>query len=157
MSSARGIEVRKLTATKGGMTDFYTPQSSDETVLVQIPPNTVEDLFVHKAQTDQLLVVKGRFVLVTLINRKYEYMVLSDRQPVVVTIPPGVLHGAINLDPEPCVVINAVLRHSPANDRDYIPRQRPFPYDLVTVRELLVESDRQFDVGASAIVTSAIQ
>lgn len=62
MSSARGIEVRQLTATKGGMTDFYTPQSSDETVLVQIPPNTVEDLFVHKAQTDQLLVVKGRFV-----------------------------------------------------------------------------------------------
>lgn len=155
MSSARGIEIRQLTATKGGMTNFYTPQSSDETILVQIPPNTIEDLFVHRAQTDQLLVVKGRFVLVTLINRKYEYLVLSDRQPTVVTIPPGVLHGAVNLDPEPCVVINAVLRHGAPNERDYIPRQRPFPYDLVAVRELLVESDRQFDAGA--IVTPAIQ
>lgn len=154
MSSARRIEIRQLTATKGGMTDFYTPQSSDETILVQIPPNTIEDLFVHKAQTDQLLVVKGRFVLVTLINRQYEYLVLSDRQHIVVTIPPGVLHGAVNLDPEPCVVINAVLRHGAPNERDYIPRQQPFPYDLVAVRELLVESDRQFDAGA--IVTSTI-
>lgn len=155
MSSARGIEIRQLTATKGGMTDFYTPQSSDETILVQIPPNTVEDLFVHRAQTDQLLVVKGRFVLVTLINRKYEYLVLSDRQHIVVTIPPGVLHGAINLDTEPCVVINAVLRHGAANERDYIPRQRPFPYDLVAVGELLAQSDRQFNAGA--IKTPAIQ
>lgn len=155
MSLARGIEIRQLTATKGGMTDFYTPQSSDETILVQIPPNTIEDLFVHRAQTDQLLVVKGRFVLVTLINRKYEYLVLSDRQHTVVTIPPGVLHGAVNLDPEPCVVINAVLRHGAPNERDYIPRQRPFPYDLVAVRELLAQSDRQFDAGA--ILPSVIQ
>lgn len=155
MSLARGIEIRQLTATKGGMTDFYTPQASDETILVQIPPTTVEDLFVHRAQTDQLLVVKGRFVLVTLINRQYEYLVLSDRQHIVVTVPPGVLHGAINLDPEPCVVINAVLRHGAPNERDYIPRQRPFPYDLVAVQKLLVESDRKFDVGA--IKTPAIQ
>lgn len=155
MSSARGIEIRQLTATKGGMTDFYTPQSSDETVLVQIPPNTVEDLFVHKAQTDQLLVVKGRFVLVTLINRRYEYIVLSDRQPIVVTIPSGVLHGAINLDAEPCVLINAVLRHGAVNERDYIPRRRPFPYDLVAVQKLLAECDHPFNAGA--IVTSAIQ
>lgn len=155
MSSARGIEIRQLTATKGGMTDFYTPQSSDETVLVQIPPNTVEDLFVHKAQTDQLLVVKGRFVLVTLINRRYEYIVLSDRLPIVVTIPPGVLHGAINLDAEPCVLINAVLRHGAANERDYSPRRRPFSYDLVAVQRLLAECDYQFNAGA--IVTSAVQ
>lgn len=139
--SAKEIKIRQLTATKAGMTDFYTLQSSDETILVQIPPNTVEDLFVHKAQTDQLLVVKGRVVLVTLINRRYEYMVLRDCQPIVVTIPPGVLHGAINLDPEPCVVINAVLRHGPANERNYTPRQRPFPYDLVTVQRLLFGVD----------------
>lgn len=83
------------------------------------------------------------------------YLVLSDRQHIVVTIPPGVLHGAVNLDPQPCVVINAVLRHGAANARDYIPRQRPFPYDLVAVQELLAQSDRQFNAGA--IVTSTIQ
>ena len=151
MSSARGIEIRALTSTKGGMTDFYTPQTSDQTILVQIPPHTIEDLFVHKNQTDQLLVVKGRFVLVTLINRCYEYVVLSDRTPVVAIIPPGVLHGAINLDLEPCVVVNAVLRHSEPNERDYIPHQPSVPYNLAIVRATLAQLDRQASLGTCVI------
>ena len=65
MSAVRGIEIYPLASSEGGMTKFYTPQASQETMLVQIPPITIEDLFVHKSQTDQLLVVKGRFVLVT--------------------------------------------------------------------------------------------
>ncbi len=148
MSSARKIEIRPLTSTKGGMTNFYTPQTSDQTILVQIPPHTIENLFVHKAQTDQLLVVKGRFVLVTLINRCYEYVALSDRTPVVVIIPPGVLHGAINLDPEPCVVINAVLRHGEPKARDYIPPSRPIPYNLAAVRAALAQLEAQDFVPA---------
>lgn len=147
MSSARGIEIRPLTSIKGGMTNFYTPQTSDQTILVQIPPSTIEDLFVHKAQTDQLLVVKGRFILVTLINRRYEYVALSDRTPVVVIIPPGVLHGAINLDLEPCVVVNAVLRHGKPSDRDYMPKKPSIPYDLVAVRTALAQLEMAI-VGA---------
>ena len=80
-------------------------------MLVQIPANTAEDLFVHKSQTDQLLVVKGQLVLVTFINKQYQYIPLSEKYPAVVTIPPGVLHGAINTSSEPCVIVNAVLRH----------------------------------------------
>lgn len=30
------IEIRPLTSIKGGMAEFYTPQSSHETMLVQI-------------------------------------------------------------------------------------------------------------------------
>ncbi len=130
MSKVRGIEIRKLESIKGGMAEFFTPQASHETMLVQIPPNTVDDLFVHKSQTDQILVVRGRFVLVTLINRQYQYIPLSEDHPVVVTIPPGVLHGAINVSSEACVVVNAVLRHRPVQERDYVTRGRPFPYDL---------------------------
>ncbi len=130
MSKARGIEIRYLESIKGGMTKFFTPQASNETMLVQIPPNTVEDLFVHKSQTDQLLVVKGRFVLVTLINKQYQYIPLSEKYPAVVTIPPGVLHGVINFTSEPCVVVNAVLRHREPQKLDYVTRGRPFPYDL---------------------------
>jgi dTDP-4-dehydrorhamnose 3,5-epimerase-like enzyme len=118
------------------MAEFYTPQSSHETMLVQIPPQTIDDLFVHRLQTDQLLVVRGSFVLVVLQNRQYQYIPLSDRRPSVVTIPPGVLHGAINLSNEPCVLVNAVLRHGPANERDYRPLPRPFPYNLELVRSL---------------------
>lgn len=141
MSLVKGIEIRPLASVKGGMTEFYTPQSSHETMLVQIPPETIENLFVHKSQTDQLLVVKGRFVLVVLINRSYEYIPLSEDQPVVVKIPPGVLHGAINVGPEPCVLVNAVLRHRPVQERDYIPQKRPFPYDIAAVKAALAELD----------------
>ncbi|WP_414619001.1 dTDP-4-dehydrorhamnose 3,5-epimerase [Calothrix sp. CCY 0018] len=130
MSNIRGIEIRYLESIKAGTTQFFTPQASDETMLVEIPANTVEDLFVHKSQTDQLLVVKGRFVLVTLINKQYQYIPLSEEYPAVVTIPPGVLHGAINVNSEPCVVVNAVLRHREAQEIDYVTRKKPFPYDL---------------------------
>ncbi|MCX7594954.1 MAG: dTDP-4-dehydrorhamnose 3,5-epimerase [Fischerella sp.] len=135
--SARGIAIRQLESIKGGMAEFFTPQASHETMLVQIPPHTVDDLFVHKSQTDQLLVVKGEFVIVTLINKRYQYIPLSEDFPVVVTIPPGVLHGAINLSSQMCVVVNAVLRHRPAQQRDYITRRRPFPYDLTAATQAL--------------------
>jgi dTDP-4-dehydrorhamnose 3,5-epimerase-like enzyme len=148
MSLVRGIEISPLTSVKGGMTEFYTPQSSHETILVQIPPGTIDDLFVHKSQTDQILLVKGRFVLVTLVDRQYQYTPLSEHQPVVVKIPPGVLHGAINLDPEPCVLVNAVLRHKPAQERDYLPHKRPFPYDIAAVKAALAEIGARVGVGA---------
>ncbi len=89
MSNIRGIEIRYLESMKGGMTNFFTPQTSDETILVKIPGNTVEDLFVHKSQTDQLLVAKGKFVLVTFINKQYQYIPLSEQYPAVVTVSTG--------------------------------------------------------------------
>jgi oxalate decarboxylase/phosphoglucose isomerase-like protein (cupin superfamily) len=137
MGLSKGISIRQLESIQGGMAQFYTPQSSNETMLVQIPAGSIDDLFVHRNQTDQILVVKGNFVLVVLQNRQYQYIPLSDRLPQVVIIPPGVLHGAINLNSEPCLLVNAVLRHGPANERDYLPRERPFPYDLESVKAVL--------------------
>lgn len=134
MGLTKGIEIRYLESIRGGMSEFYTPQSSHETMLVQIPPHTIDDLFVHRHQTDQLLVVRGSFVLVVLHNRQYQYVPLSDRHPVVVTIPPFVPHGAINLSSEPCVLVNAVLRHGEPQARDYQPLQPPFPYNLSIAR-----------------------
>lgn len=43
-----------------------TPTLSHETTLVTIAPSTVEDLFVHHYQTDQLLVIRGKAVFVIL-------------------------------------------------------------------------------------------
>ncbi len=133
------VEVLPLESVKGGMAEFYTPQSSHETMLVQIPPTTIDDLFVHRFQTDQLLVVRGSFVLVVLQNRQYQYIPLSEALPKVVKIPPFVPHGAINLSLEPCVLVNAVLRHGAAHERDYQPLTRPFPYDLEAADFTLTE------------------
>ncbi|MBF2072325.1 MAG: dTDP-4-dehydrorhamnose 3,5-epimerase [Synechococcales cyanobacterium C42_A2020_086] len=131
------VEVRRLDSIKSGMVEFYTPQSSHETLLAQIPAGLIDDLFVHHFQTDQLLVVRGSFVLVVLQNRRYEYIPLSEDQPQVVTIPPGIPHGAINLSQDTCMLVNAVLRHGPAHDRDYRPLRKPFPYDIARAKALL--------------------
>jgi hypothetical protein len=137
MSLVKGISLRPLESIQGGMARFYTPQSCNETMLVQIPAGTNDDLFVHRYQTDQLLVVRGNFILVILSDRRYQYIPLSEYKPQVVTIPPGVPHGAINLEDKPCCVVNAVIRHGEAIPKDYQPLKRPFPYDLETAKKTL--------------------
>ncbi len=137
MGLSKQIELRALESIKGGMSEFYTPQMSHETMLVQVPGNTIDDLFVHRNQTDQILVVRGSFVLVVLQNRCYEYVLLSEDCPMVVTIPPGVLHGAINLSGKSCTLVNAVIRHGAPQPRDYVPMTRPLPYDLDRAERLL--------------------
>jgi len=149
MSLARKVEIRPLTSVKGGMAEFYTPQASHETVLVQIPPGAVDEMFVHRFQTDQLLVVRGTFVLVVLQNRSYQYIPLSEYQPAVAKIPRCVLHGAINLSAEPCLLVNAVLRHGPADERDYHPVKPPLPYNLTTAQTALAQLEAPLRTGLS--------
>jgi len=136
MGLIKKVSILALESIQGGMAQFYTPQSCNETMLVQIPAGTVDDLFVHRYQTDQLLVVRGGCVLVNLYNREYEYIPLSEDYPQVVTIPPGVPHGAINLGSEPCFLINAVLRHQDPHQRDYQPIKAPFAYNMEKARQV---------------------
>ncbi|MEA5532659.1 dTDP-4-dehydrorhamnose 3,5-epimerase [Crocosphaera sp. XPORK-15E] len=137
MSLIDGVSVRKLESIQGGMAQFYTPQSSNETMLVQIPKGTIDELFVHRFQTDQLLVVRGSFILVALHNKQYHYIPLSEHKPQVITIPPGVPHGAINLSSKDCLLVNAVLRHGKAHPFDYRPMKLPFPYDFNKINDVL--------------------
>ena len=118
------------------MIKFYTPQASHETMLVQIPPNTVDDMFVHKYQTDQLMVVRGSCVLVVLHNGRYQYIAMNEESANVVIIPPMVPHAAIQLNDEPCMIINAVIRHGATRPSDYKPIKPPFAYDLALARRL---------------------
>ena len=136
MSLSKGVEIHCLTSVKAGMIQLYTRQASHETMLVQIPANTIDDMFVHKYQTDQLMVVRGSFILVVLHNGKYQYIPLSDSAPQVVTIPPLVPHSAINIGDEPCMLINAVIRHGQSHPSDYRPLKAPFPYDLPQAQRL---------------------
>ena len=134
MGLIKGVSIEAVESIQGGMTEFYTPQSSDETMVVKVPANTIDDLFVHKHQTDQLLVVKGSFVLVILYNKQYQYIPLSEKVPQVVTIPRGILHGAINFNNEDCLLVNAVLRYGEPQAKDYQPIEKPFVYDLNLAR-----------------------
>jgi uncharacterized RmlC-like cupin family protein len=116
--------------------NFFSSQSSNETVLFEIAPQTIDDLFCHRFQTDQLFVVRGSMVLVCLQNRQYHYILVSDRIPQAVKIPAGVPHLVINLTFEPCWVINALIRHGVAHPKDYQPIKKPFPLDMERVKKL---------------------
>ena len=140
MGLIQGVTLQTIKSIQGGMAEFYTPQSSDETMVVKVPAKTIDDLFVHKHQTDQLLVVRGSFVLVVLYDRAYQYIPLSEDLPQVVTISRGVLHGSINFSDRDCLLVNAVLRHGEPSERDYQPVARPFPYDLEKAKLSLQDS-----------------
>lgn len=152
MGLIKGIALHKLESIQGGMAQFYTPQSSDETMLVQVPKGTIDELFVHHFQTDQLLVVRGSFILVALHNKQYHYIPLSEHRPQVVTIPPGVPHGAINLSSQDCLMVNAVLRHGDSHPLDYRPMKPPFPYDFNQINRLLETLDES-DHEATVLVS----
>ncbi|MBE9031070.1 dTDP-4-dehydrorhamnose 3,5-epimerase [filamentous cyanobacterium LEGE 11480] len=142
MALVKQVEVRSLDSFEGGMAKFFTPQTSHETMLVQVAAGAQDDLFVHRYQTDQLLVVRGSMVLVVLQDRRYRYIPLTDAQPTVVQIPPGVPHGAINPSNQGCVLVNAVLRHGAPYAPDYRPLRQPFPYDLAQAKRVLDQANQ---------------
>ncbi|WP_319421467.1 dTDP-4-dehydrorhamnose 3,5-epimerase [Pleurocapsa sp. FMAR1] len=143
MGLIQGVTIQPIESIQGGMAEFYTPQSSNETIIVKVPANVIDDLFVHKKQTDQLLVVRGSFVLVVLYNKQYQYIPLSEDVPQVAIIPRGILHGAINFENRDCLLVNAVLRNSEPSARDYQPLPKPFPYDLEKAKASLSNLSNQ--------------
>lgn len=140
INPTEGLEICPLDSEKSLETlEVDLPLFAHETTMVRIEPGTIEELFVHHFQTDQLLVVKGSAVLVTLQNKHYQYILMSESKPMVVRIPPGIPHSAINLSGKPCIAINSIVRHGPPFARDYRPLRKPFPFDLGLVRAMLAE------------------
>ncbi|MBD2695180.1 MULTISPECIES: hypothetical protein [Anabaena] len=139
MTGSKRIEIRKLDSMTVGMVSFYSLASSNQTTLVHVSGNFIDNMFVHRHQTDQLLVVKGQILITTLHNREYQYTFLNEKEPTIITIPPGVLHGAINLSKEPCIVVNAVLQHGQSDEKDYRPVKPPIPYDIDWAKKLFRE------------------
>ncbi|MBD2137299.1 cupin [Anabaena sp. FACHB-1237] len=136
MTCSKSINIQKLESMKVGMVSFYSLANSNQTTLVHIAGNFIDNMFVHRHQTDQLLVVKGQILITSLHKREYQYIFLSEREPKIITIPPGVLHGAINLSEEPCLIVNAVLHHGQTNEKDYRPIKPPLPYDIDWAQKL---------------------
>ena len=64
-----------------------------------------------------------------LQNARLERITLREDEPVMVRIPPGVPHGAINNGRQSATVVNAVIRHGPSDPLDF--RSRPVPASLL--------------------------
>jgi mannose-6-phosphate isomerase-like protein (cupin superfamily) len=125
MALARQVEILPLERSRSGPAYFSTPCASDETLIAEIGNGETCELFCHRHQTDQLLVLRGAVDLVVLQNRRLRRIPLREDEASWVRIPPGVPHGAINRGRIPAVMVNAVLRHGPSDPRDYLPRPVP--------------------------------
>ncbi|MFM9109315.1 MAG: cupin domain-containing protein [Prochlorococcaceae cyanobacterium] len=125
MISPRLVDILPCRGAMAGATHFSAPQPSDETLIAEVTPGSPRELFCHRNQTDQLMVLRGAIDLVVLEAGKLRRIRLREDEAAWVRIPPGVPHGAINRGRQPAVVVNAVLRHGPAHPRDYQPRPVP--------------------------------
>jgi dTDP-4-dehydrorhamnose 3,5-epimerase-like enzyme len=129
MTLSRRVEIVPCRGAMAGATHFSSPQPSDETLIAEVGNSLRGELFCHRRQTDQLMVLRGCIDLVVLQERRLSRITLREDEAAWVRIPPGVPHGAINRGRQPAVVVNAVLRHGPSDPRDY--RPRPVPEALI--------------------------
>jgi len=121
MALSRTVELFPVERSFHGDTLFSAPQASDETLIAEITNAPSFELFCHRFQTDQLLVLRGSIDLVVLQNRHLRTITLREDEATWVRIPPGVPHGAINHGSTPALLVNAVLRHGPSHPSDYRP------------------------------------
>jgi uncharacterized RmlC-like cupin family protein len=128
MALSRSVEILHSPGASAGLAFLREPLSSDETQIAEVATCTRAELFCHRHQTDQLMVLRGGIDLIVLQNRRLRRITLREDEPTWVRIPPGVPHGAINRGTAPAIVVNAVLRHRPSDQRDY--QSRPVPAAL---------------------------
>ncbi len=130
MALTRRVELVPLERTSSGNALFSHAQPSDETLIADLAPHQPVSIFCHRRQTDQLILLRGSLELVVLEDGRLVRIPLREDEPLLVRIPPGVPHGAINSSRHYATVVNAVLRHGPPDPRDY--RPRPLPQSLLT-------------------------
>jgi uncharacterized RmlC-like cupin family protein len=128
MALRRSVEILPSPGASAGLAFLREPLCSDETQIAEVATCSRAELFCHRHQTDQLMVLRGGLDLIVLQNRRLRRIILREDEPTWVRIPPGVPHGAINRGIAPAIVVNAVLRHRPSDQRDY--QSRPVPAAL---------------------------
>ena len=128
MALRRSVEILPSPGASAGLAFLREPLSSDETQIAEVATCSRAELFCHRHQTDQLMVLRGGLDLIVLQNKRLRRITLREDEPTWVRIPPGVPHGAINRGTAPAIVVNAVLRHRPSDQRDY--QSRPVPAAL---------------------------
>jgi dTDP-4-dehydrorhamnose 3,5-epimerase len=107
--------------------------------LSVVYPGVVKAWHYHKRQTDHFVVVRGMAKVALYDSRddsptrgEVNEFFLGDRNPVLVVIPPSVLHGMKGIGTEPAYLINTPSEHylHTEPDEHRIPPDSPdVPYD----------------------------
>jgi hypothetical protein len=150
MALRHQVELLPCTGSMSGSNHISAPLPSDETLIAEVGSSFAShlggELFCHRHQTDQLMVLRGSIDLIVLQERRLRRITLREDEATWVRIPPGVPHGAINRGPRPALLVNAVLRHGPSDPRDYLPR--PVPSALAGAWAGLIDGEGRRSIGA---------
>ena len=127
MANQQSIEIIRCAGLDTGIAFFSDPQTSHETLVADVTPTRHAELFCHRHQTDQLMVLSGSLDLVILQNRQFQLIRLKQKDRTWDRIPPRIPHAAIVRSDQAATVVNAVLRHGPVTHVAINPNPFPAP------------------------------
>jgi len=143
----KGVEIKELRVIpdeRGWLMEILRADDAlftkfGQVYLSTVYPGAVKGWHYHKVQRDNLCVVKGMAKLVLYDSRndsstKGQLMELfiGEKNPLLVSIPPGVLHGMKGISNEPTLFVNVpteVYNYSEPDEFRVDPHSGEVPYD----------------------------
>ena len=102
-------------------------------------PGVVKGWHFHKIQTDHFVIVRGMMKVVLYDQREgsptkglINEFFMGEKNPILVTIPPGVVHGMKGIGTEPAMLVNVpteVYRYDQPDEFRIDPHKNDIPYD----------------------------
>lgn len=102
-------------------------------------PGVVKGWHYHKKQTDHFVIVKGMMKVVLYDERPdsptkgtLNEFFMGERNPILITIPPGVWHGMKCISQEPAMLVNTPTEPYDYKEPDEVradPHKSHIPYD----------------------------
>jgi hypothetical protein len=88
MPLCRRVAVLPRQASMAGSTLFSDPLPSHETLIAEVSSSSTGELFCHRRQTDQLMVLRGCIDLIVLQAGQLRRITLREDEATWVRIPP---------------------------------------------------------------------
>lgn len=102
-------------------------------------PGVVKGWHFHKVQTDHFVIVKGMMKVVLYDQREgsptkglINEFFMGEKNPILVTIPPGVVHGMKGIGTEPAMLVNVpteMYQYDKPDEYRVDPHKNDIPYD----------------------------
>ena len=102
-------------------------------------PGVVKGWHFHRVQTDHFVIVKGMMKVVLYDAREgsptkgvVNEFFMGEKNPILVSIPPGVVHGMKGIGTEPAMLVNTPTepyRYSEPDEHRIDPHQNDIPYE----------------------------
>lgn len=114
MNLIRGVEVKKLQIRADDRGMLFEILRNDDNIFKKFGqvyvttafPGVVKAWHYHKKQTDHFTCVSGVVKLVLISEEKVNEFVIGVRNPILVSIPPEVFHGFMNVGTEEAIMLN---------------------------------------------------